>query len=179
MATEIELEKTYLLKALPDGIENAKSVTIHDVYIPEEASHAQIRLRHKGDSYVITKKCPISGDDSSRMYEHTIDLTKDEFDALAKNSKKDFIKTRYFMNLCGRSAEVDVYHDKLEGLAVIDFEFDNEQDLNAFQTPDFVQADVTQDETTAGGFLAGKSIDEIAKRLEKYGFKKIGEKHEI
>jgi len=174
MATEIEYEKTYLLKSIPVGIEKAKSVVIRDVLVPDTAYHPHLRLRNKGDKYMITKKYPVSGTDSSMMYEHTIELEKEEFDALASCSTKDFVKTRYFMVLAGRPAEIDIYHEKLKGLAVVDFEFDNEADKDAFETPDFVLADVTQDESIAGGFLAGKSIDDIMPLIEKYGYKKLG-----
>ncbi|MDK2898871.1 MAG: hypothetical protein PWQ10_58 [Patescibacteria group bacterium] len=173
MSTEIELEKTYLAKSLPIGIKEARSVLIHDVYIPESVAHAHLRLRQKDDSYVITKKYPVVGNDSSKQYEYTIELEKDEFMALAKCSNKDFTKRRYFMDLDGFPAEIDVYQDKLLGLVVIDFEFNNEADKDTFITPDFVLADVTQDEAIAGGFLAGKSIDDIMPLLVKYGYEKM------
>lgn len=174
MATEIEYEKTYLLKSLPVGIEAADSVLIRDIYIPQTSSHAHLRLRQKDDTYVITKKQPVVGSDSSKQYEYTIELEKNEFEALANCSNKSFVKRRYFMNLSGRPAEVDIYHEMLEGLAVVDFEFDSEIEKDEFVTPDFVLADVTQDEAIAGGFLAGKLIDDIMPLLEKYGYKKLG-----
>jgi len=173
MSIEIELEKTYLVKSLPEGIEKAESVLISDVYIPESASHAHLRLRQKDDTYVITKKQPVANNDSSHQSEHTIELEKEEFEALAECSTKSFVKRRYFMELAGRPAEIDVYHEKLAGLVVIDFEFDNEVEKNEFTTPDFVLADVTQDEAVAGGFLAGKSIEDIMPLLDKYGYKKM------
>jgi CYTH domain-containing protein len=77
------------------------------------------------------------------------------------------------MNLAGRSAEIDIYQEKLQGLAVIDFEFDNEDEKDEFMTPDFVLADVTQDEAVAGGYLAGKSIEDIMPLLLKYGYTKV------
>lgn len=173
MATEIEYEKTYLLKSLPAGIEQANYVLISDIFIPELAGHPQVRLRQKGDEYVITKKYPVNSGDSSKQFEHTIELDKDEFDALASCSDKGFVKRRYFMEFGGRPAEIDIYHEKLEGLAVIDFEFDTEEEKDQFEMPDFVLADVTQEEAIAGGFLAGKTIDDIIPLIEKYGYKKM------
>jgi CYTH domain-containing protein len=173
MATEIEFEKTYLAKSLPIGIENAKSVLIRDIYVPQTVGHAHLRLRQKDDIYVITKKQPVLGNDSSYQHEYTIELEKDEFDAMASCSSKDFVKRRYFMEFSGRQAEIDVYLEKLEGLVVIDFEFDSESEKDAFEMPIFVLADVTQDEATAGGFLAGKSIEDIMPLLTKYGYKKL------
>jgi len=173
MATEIEYEKTFLLKSLPKGIEMAESVLIRDVFVPETARHPHLRLRQKDETYVITKKYPVAGSDSSIQYEHTIELEKEEFEALAKCSKKGFVKRRYFMELAGCPAEVDIYQELLDGLAVVDFEFENKEEKEKFDTPDFVLADVTQDETLAGGFLAGKSFDDIMPLISKYGYKKL------
>jgi CYTH domain-containing protein len=173
MATEIELEKTYLLRALPAALASLRPVVIHDVYVPEEANHASLRLRHRGDKYEITKKVPVSGNDSSKQFEHTIVLNQDEFEALAAVSKKDILKRRYSLEIAGRTAEIDVFDGALSGLAVIDFEFDSEEEMNTFEMPPEALADVTQDETIAAGFLAGKTIDEILPRLEKYKYVKV------
>lgn len=173
MATEIEYEKTYLLKRLPEGIENAASVTIRDTYIPVTANHANLRLRAKNDTFVLTKKTPVNNGDSSVQYEHTIVLTKDEYDAIASCSTKDFVKRRYFMKIAGRDAEIDVYGEKLQGLAVIDFEFATEEEKDAFVMPDICLADVTQEEAIAGGYIAGKSYEDIAVVLQKYGYRKL------
>ncbi|MEI6849456.1 MAG: hypothetical protein WCK29_00295 [archaeon] len=173
MSTEIEYEKTYLLKQIPDGIDKTKSVLIRDIYIPETADHAHLRLRQKDDKYVITKKHKAFGEDASMQYEHTIDLDKDEFMALAICSVKDFVKRRYFVEYRGCQAEIDIYQERLSGLALADFEFNNEKDKDEFETPDFALADVTQDESIAGGFLAGKTYEDIAPLIEKYGYKKL------
>ncbi|MFY9228435.1 MAG: CYTH domain-containing protein [Candidatus Microsaccharimonas sp.] len=170
MATEIELERTYLVKALPDNLDTFPSEIIHDIYVPAEAFHPHLRLRHRGSRYEITKKVPTDGTDSSKQFEHTIELEKEEFEALAKAPSKEIKKQRYTVEIDGRHAELDVYLDKLAGLVVIDFEFDNEDEMRAFHTPDIALADVTQDETIAAGFLAGKSLADIQPQLEKYGF---------
>lgn len=173
MATEIELERTYLLASLPENLASFPSEIVHDLYVPAEAHHAHLRLRHKGDTYEITKKVPTDGNDSSKMFEHTIKLEKEEFDALAKAPSKEIKKRRYAFVYEGRNAEIDVYMDTLEGLVVVDFEFDDESQMRAFPTPAFALADVTQEEAIAAGFLAGKSLADIQPRLEKYGFKPV------
>lgn len=173
MATEIEYEKTYLLKRLPDGMEAAAYVTIRDTYIPDTVSHARLRLRAKGDKYVITKKHPVAGADSSVQFEHTIELTKEEYDALVTCSAKDFVKRRYFMDIAGHNAEVDVYGEKLAGLVVADFEFPSEAEKDAFQMPDICLADVSQEEATAGGYVSGKSYEDIEPVLKKYGYERV------
>ena len=175
MATEIEYEKTYLLKYIPEAVKGADSSIIRDTYIPESVSHAHLRLRDKDNSYVITKKQPVEGNNSSIQYEHTIQLDRDEYESLVKCSGKDFVKTRFFVELAGRPAELDIYGEKLSGLVVVDFEFANADEMAEFSMPDFCLADVTQDSVIAGGYLAGKSYADIADHLKTYGYKKIEE----
>jgi len=168
--TELELEKTYLAKYVPQDLESNPSELISDVYVPQEADHAVLRLRHKGDKYCITKKEPISGTDSSRQHEHTINLSQQEYEALASCSNKVLVKRRYVVELGGRSAEVDVFQGGLAGLVVIDFEFDTDKEMAAFSPPDICLADVTQDEVVAAGKLAGKTYQDIQPILETYNY---------
>lgn len=173
MATEIEYEKTYLARQLPSGLTTAKSVLIRDVFVPESAGHAVLRLRAKNDDYVITKKTVLHGTDSSVMNEETIPLSSDEYEALASCSKKDFIKRRYYVEIAGRSAEVDVFGERLQGLVVIDFEFASEEEKDVFAMPEICLADVTQEEGIAGGYIAGKTYEDIQPILNKYGYKRL------
>ncbi len=172
---ELELEKTYLAKYLPHNLLTLRSEVISDVYIPATAEHAMLRLRHKGDTYCITKKVPVSGTDSSRQHEHTIDLSVQEYEALASCSAKKFVKRRYFTEFNGHSAEVDVYQEDLAGLVVIDFEFPSDEAMQQFSPPDICLADVTQDALIAGGKLAGKTYEDIRQELEAYKYQPLGQ----
>lgn len=171
---EIERERTYLAGSLPAELLECRSELISDVYVPDTVPHAHLRLRHKGDSYVITKKTPLDGTDSSRQSEHTIALDRAEYEALAGCSVKKFAKRRFYCEIDGHKAEIDVYLEKLAGLVVIDFEFESNEELDAFEKPNFCLADVTQDEVTAGGMLAGRSFDDIADELrQNYGYEPL------
>jgi CYTH domain-containing protein len=87
---------------------------------------------------------------------------------------KKFIKRRFAYEVDGRAAELDVYLGSLTGLAVIDFEFDSDAAMANFQKPEFAGADISHDETLAGGMLCGKSYADIAEYLQtKYGYKPI------
>lgn len=173
MSVELEREKTYLVSKLPVGLSRENSIVLRDVYIPAEANHARLRLRQKGESYEMTKKIPVSDGDSSRQTEHTIPLSRDEFEALATCSQKVLRKRRYFTKIDGHDAEVDVYEEKLAGLVVVDFEFATEEEFSAFTQPAEMLADVTQDEVVGGGFLAGKSYEDIEERLQTYSYERI------
>jgi len=170
---EIELERTFLIKKIPDELEKSNSLEIIDVYIPEAAEHPVLRLRKKGANMELTKKVPLVGTDSSEQKEETIHLSEEEFKELQRIGGKKLRKTRHYYNYNNRVAEIDVYKDDLEGLVVVDFEFNSVDDKNNFIMPDFCLADVTQEKCIAAGIVAGKKYSDIQPILEKYGYRKI------
>jgi CYTH domain-containing protein len=169
----IELEKTYLLKRLPKGLDRCRKERMTDIYIPKTAKHPIIRIRRIGDQYEITKKSPVQEGDSSIQDEHTIGLTKEEHAALARVSGKRLDKTRYRFIHNGIMGEIDIFHGRLKGLALADFEFESRMEMKAFRPPNFCLADVTQEEFIAGGMLCGKSYESIRKHLKRFGYRKI------
>lgn len=173
MATEMEYELTYLVKRLPEEIEGMTGEYLSNTYVPETAKHAYLRLRQRGETYVITKKYLVSDADLSERVEETISLTKEEYEALVTSSTKNDMKWRYKVIIGGRVAEVDVHVGKLKGLVKIDFEFASNEEKAAFVAPEVCLADVTQEEAFAGGYLSGKSYEDIEPVLKKYGYKKL------
>lgn len=169
---EIELEKTYLIKTLPDltGLEFNELL---DIYVPVSDAHPTLRLRKRGEKCEITKKAPVSGTDSSQQLEQTIPLTAAEFAELATVPGKRLRKLRYYYDYNGRMAEIDVFQDDLAGLAVADFEFKTIEEMNNFTMPDFCLVDVTQEKFIAGGMLCGKKYSDIEADLQKLGYSKI------
>jgi CYTH domain-containing protein len=167
---EIELERTFLLKYIPANLKKSKSAELIDIYLPKSSKHPHLRIRKRGDKFEITKKVPIKEQNSSEQYEFTIALDSEEFKSLDKVRGKKIRKIRYFYPIDGRLCEIDVFQDDLKGLIVADFEFEDVEQKNSFTPPDFCLADVTQDLTIAGGYLAGKKISDIQKELIKYGY---------
>ncbi len=170
---KIELERTFLLKEKPEGLKDCKSVEILDIYFPTIASHPVLRLRKKGNLFEITKKAPLKGTDSSKQKEETIILSKEEFEELFELPGKRLRKTRYFYPVGDKTAEIDVFLDGLKGLALVDFEFDSEEEKNKFKPPNFCSGDVTQEKFVAGGFLAGRKYSDIRDFLDEYEYQKI------
>ena len=173
MPDELELERTYLAKRLPEDLERYESKEIVDIYIPESAQHPQLRIRKNGDRFVITKKKPEKEGDSSRLVEQTIQLTREEFDELSVLEGKRLRKIRYSYDYNGRTAEIDIFKDALEGLVLVDFEFDDPKEKDSFAMPDFCLADVTQKGFAAGGLLCGKRYSDIEENLKTLGYSKI------
>ena len=169
----IELEKTYLAKSFPEGLENARSMEIIDIYIPKEERHPTLRIRKLGEKFEITKKYPATEGDSSEQHEHTINLSAREFEALSKIEGKKERKIRYYFEWNGKTAEIDVFKDALEGLVLVDFEFESAEEKQKFRMPDFCLAEVTQEEFIAGGMLCGKSYKDIEKEISKFNYRKL------
>ena len=170
-STELELECTFLAKALPVEIKGATPKRLIDIYIPESGTdHPRLRLRQKGDDFELTKKTPVQDSDASAHNEITIPLDVVEFNALSKSSAKRVIKDRYFVDINGHPAEVDVFLEELEGLVLIDFEFSSRSEQESFIAPSVCLADVTQENFIAGGLLAGKSYRDIKGELDRFEY---------
>lgn len=170
---EIELERTYLVRRLPEELATATVTELLDIYVPLSSEHPILRIRKRGAKYVITKKHPITGTDSSEQSEETIPLSEDEYRELAQLKGKRLRKNRYTFGESGVTVDVDVFLDDLAGLVTVDFEFISSEAKNNFEMPDWCLADVTQEKLIAGGMLAGKKYSEIETSLQNYGYKKI------
>ena len=157
---EVELERTFLIKELPKNLKECKSIEVLDIYIPQSVPHPILRIRKRGSVFEITKKAPVEND-SSEQEEQTISLSEQEFSELSNLQGKRLRKIRCYYPFNNKTAEIDVFLDDLEGLALVDFEFDSIEDKTNFAMPDFCLADVTQEEFIAGGFLAGKKYSDI------------------
>ncbi len=166
----IELELTYLVKSIPEGLEKCESMEISDLYIPKEDDHAKLRLRKKGNKYLMTKKVLLNENDASEQKEHTIPLSESEFNALSKLEGRKVRKFRYYYDYNGQTAELDVFQDDLKGLIVVDFEFDSVEAKSAFVMPDFCSDDITQEEFIAGGVICGKSYDDVKDNLDRFSY---------
>lgn len=173
MSQQLERERTFLAKELPQEIKATKPTRIVDIYIPDTPAHSHLRLRQNGKTYEITKKTSVAAGDASEHIEQTIPLTEEEFAALSRCSAKRVAKDRYRVVIDDILAEIDVFIEDLAGLVLIDFEFDTEDEKDNFIPPSIALADVTQENFIAGGLLAGKTYDTIAPELARFCYKKL------
>ena len=171
---EIELERTFLAKYLPEDLESCQSKNMHDSFIPKEARHPVLRIRKNGEKFNITRKYPKTEDDMSVMIEETINLSEEEYKSMQQIDGKEHQKIRYqYPTENAKVCEIDVYQGALKGIVLVDFEFNTIEEKDNFTHPDFCLVEVTGDENIAGGYLCGKSYEDIKEGLQKYNYKKI------
>ncbi len=168
-----EIERTFLAKYIPPEVLQSKYIDYQDIYIPFSDLHPKLRVRRKGQEYEITKKVLANSNDASVQQELTIPLSREEYDEFATIHGNRILKRRFFLSVNQKIAEIDVFMGDLAGLVLVEFEFALEQEKDSFAPPDFCLVDVTQEETFAGGKLAGKTYKDITPVLEKYHYQQI------
>ena len=165
-----EFELTYLPKRIPEGIKGAPSKKMLDIYLPAKAEHPSLRIRKQGDLLEIMKKELVDENDASHKKETAIILTEAEYADLEKLPGKRIEKTRYYFSESGITYEIDIFEGPLAGLVLVDIEFPSAVNKSQFTAPEWLLADVTQEEFVAGGMLCGKSYEDIQNDLLRFGY---------
>lgn len=170
----IERERTFLAKNLPQDILKHRSKEIVDVYFYNNDIASRFRLRKNGTSYEMTKKFITDPSDVSTQIEQTITLSETEFYLFNKIPGKRLRKIRYYYPHDDVTAEFDVFQDELQGLVLVEFEFRTIEEFESFKQPDFCLVEVTQEDFIAGVNLAGSSYHDIENTLNSFNYRTLG-----
>ena len=82
-------------------------------------------------------------------------VTREEYLELVKKKEGNTIyKTRYQLLADGEIVAIDIFEGDLSGLAYMEIEFANMDEALAYETPDWVIKDVTDDVNYKNGHLA-------------------------
>lgn len=144
-----EIERKFLIKNLPENLENFTHYEIKQGYISTDPT---IRLRQQDDNYILTVKSA----GLMKKEEYELDLTKDQFNRLWKKTEGNTIeKTRYVIPLNnGLKAELDVYKGFLSGFMNVEVEFPSTKEAILFDIPNWFGQEVTQDPRYSNSSLA-------------------------
>jgi len=144
---QIEIERVFLIKRLPRDLYKYKPIAIDtgDFYNPDKTDEIgvdHLTIRRKGDHYEIRKK---EGNSEYKKIEHTIRITKEEFDLLMSIVPQRHQKNMYLYPISdGRICEIDVYLGKLAGYARVEIEFKNEEEMKNFTPPEWFGIEITE-----------------------------------
>lgn len=144
-----EIERKFLIKNLPENLENFTHYEIRQGYISTDPT---IRLRQQDDKYILTVKSA----GLMKKQEYELDLTEEQFNRLWKKTEGNTIeKTRYVIPLNdGLKAELDVYKGFLSGFMNVEVEFASTKEAILFDIPNWFGQEVTQDPRYSNSSLA-------------------------
>lgn len=84
-----------------------------------------------------------------------------------------FLKKKISLSLSRKEREQQFFSGDLQGLVLIEFEFENKEDFLNFSMPDFVQLMLRKKNVLLVAYFA-MSIDSLKEDLDKFGYKIIG-----
>ena len=134
----MEIERKYLVKTLPDHLDQYESKKIAQGYLCTEPV---VRIRRSNDTYYLTYK----GEGLMVREEYNLPLTKEAYTHLLPKIDGLLIaKKRYLRPLNEKlTAELDVFEQELSGLLLVEVEFDTVEEANIFVPPAWFGEDVT------------------------------------
>lgn len=152
----MEIEKKFLVKRMPDNLEQYKSYHIEQGYLCREPV---LRIRKKDDRYILTFKSMGEEHEGVRCNDE-VERRIPETAYLQLRSKVDgylIEKTRYMIPLEGydyKPIELDVFHGRLEGLVFAELEFPDVETALAFTPPEWLGENVSDDSRYSNSYLS-------------------------
>ena len=158
----LEIEKKFLLKDILD-LSNYPFNDIEQGYL---SFNPEIRIRKKGEKFFITQK----GDGTQIRTEIETEINEVTYEILSTLLLGRLIKkTRFNIPLQEEIiAELDIYHDELEGLITVETEFTSEEQANGFLPPEWFGEDITKDKRYKNKNLARlENVEILLPKTEK------------
>lgn len=163
LADSKEIERKWLIR--PEDIpydltgDDVYEFDIQQTYISFEPE-IRVRNYNNDEDYELTIKTNLSKDGLVRD-EVNVPINQEEYYNLIKKKEGNTIhKTRYQFYAEHQLIAIDIFHGDLDGLAYMEIEFANVAESDAFTTPDWVVADVTDNINYKNGHLARYGIPE-------------------
>lgn len=163
---QLEIEKVFLLKELPEDLGNYKPMIIQVGDFYDSNSIDALKIRQKGDSYELIKK---ERNSDYEREEHIIHIKKGEFDALIKATIQSHKKERYFYPMGDNICEIDIYKGKLEGYARAEIEFKSIEEMEKFNPPSWLAEEITEINHEIHEDLGLVTFSEMKRRYEEKG----------
>lgn len=139
----MEIERKFLVKALPENLESYESHHIAQGYLNTDPV---VRIRKADDDYYLTYK----GKGLMVREEYNLPLNAKSFEHMVAKIDGILIQKRRYLIPLGEGygdgkhvAELDIFEGVLTPLRLVEVEFESEEDALAFIAPDWFGDDVT------------------------------------
>ncbi len=163
----MEIERKFLLKALPDELSNYPCLHIEQAYLNVDPV---IRIRKENDDYYLTYK----GRGMLAREEHNLPLSEEAYRHLLTKADGNIIsKKRYLIPLSNPgfkegypappadyslTIELDVFDPPFAPLILAEVEFGSREAAEAFVAPDWFWEDVTYCKEYHNSYMAMKGM---------------------
>ena len=150
----MEIERKYLVRKLPENLEQYNKKKIAQGYLCTEPV---VRIRRSNDDYYMTYK----GGGLMVREEYNLPLTQEAYEHLRPKIDGLLIaKARYLIPLDNKlTAELDVFEEDLNGLVIVEVEFNTVEEANAFHAPDWFGEDVTNSGKYHNSYLSQHGLN--------------------
>jgi CYTH domain-containing protein len=165
-----ELSRLFLIEALPAPLTPASShLQLFDNYITD----TRMRLRivrvpeTKEWTYLLQQRLTLNEGDLSCMKIAEMHLNEAEHTQLETFEGNEIRKNRYFHEFDGRSFTFDIYLGSLWGLNRARVDFQNEDELRAFQPPPFAIFEATYEPFFDDANLVYRKFEDVQEAVAK------------
>jgi adenylate cyclase len=151
MTPAVEIERKFVLEALPPVDVLGRGTPIRQYYLPGSAG--EVRARQKGERFFLTAK----GEGTLVRPEWEVEMPAWAFDLMRIRCREPGLeKTRYEVPHDGHVLIVDEYSGALAGLVTLECEFDDVEAAAALRLPEWASGavDVTEDRRYKNSALA-------------------------
>lgn len=157
----MEIERKFLVKELPDNLEQYPHVEIEQGYL---CTSPTLRIRRAGDVYWLTVKERLAvGSGAIHNREEEFRLPADKYFLLKGKCEGRMVrKTRYRIPLTEELvAELDIFHGDHEGLRIVEVEFPSTIMADNFTPPHWFGADVSHLPHYRNSFLVFNRMEQV------------------
>ena len=134
----MEIERKYLIRKLPDQLEQYTCHLIEQAYL---CTDPVVRIRRQDEEYILTYK----GKGLMVREEYNLPLTESGYAHLLTKADGNVItKKRYLIPLSSDlKAELDIFEGMFQGLMLVEVEFPDESAAGVFNPPEWFGEEVT------------------------------------
>lgn len=150
-----EIERTFRVAELPEGVEDHFSAHIRQAYLTGRDDATELRVRDQDGTFTLTVKKGVG----HVRDEVEVPIRAEHFEQLwALAGDERLAKRRYHVPLDGLVAELDVFDGELWPLRLVEVEFDSIEMSQAFDPPPWFGSEVTDDERFRNRWLAADGL---------------------
>ncbi len=162
----IEFSRRFLLTDLPEPLTRASA---HRQFFDNHLTQTRLFLRQirtpqtREWKRLFVQQAAVADGDFSRQFISEVELSQYEYEVLAVFEGNELRYNRYFDDFENKKIAIDLYLGGLWGLIIASVNFEDESEMQNFAPPEFVFAEITDNEMFQGAKLVDLKFADIQK----------------